>query len=55
MPYEIDLQAVALEIAGVASQTTEPEIARRLMAVVDQLLQEAGLPSNYDASDWPGC
>jgi rRNA pseudouridine-1189 N-methylase Emg1 (Nep1/Mra1 family) len=47
MLYEIDLLEVAREIAEIASETREPETARRLIELVDQLLQEGSLPPSY--------
>jgi hypothetical protein len=39
-----DLSVLAREIAEIAARTTEPEIAVRLMELVNRLLSEAGLP-----------
>jgi hypothetical protein len=39
-----DVVELAEHIARIASRTTEPEIGRELMRIVDRLLTEAGLP-----------
>ena len=39
-----DVVDLAQVIAGIASRSNEPEIARDLMQLVDRLLTDAGLP-----------
>jgi hypothetical protein len=39
-----DIVELATELAGIASATSDPETARRLMVVVERLLAAAGLP-----------
>lgn len=43
-----DIVELATELAGIASATTDPETARRLMVIVRRLLSEADLPSDDD-------
>jgi hypothetical protein len=44
MSHVIDLVELAHEIAGIASTTTDPETGRRLLKLVEKLMQAAGLP-----------
>ena len=41
-----DIVELATELARIASGTTDPAAARRLMAIVRRLLSEAGLPND---------
>ena len=43
MANEIDLEWLAREVAEIASTTTDPNTAQRLMELVERLLREAGL------------
>ncbi len=43
-----DIVNLAEELAEIASLTTDPEAARRLMQVVKRLLAAAGLPRDDD-------
>ncbi len=44
----MDIVDLATELARIASKTTDPAAARRLMAIVRRLLSEAGLPHDDD-------
>jgi hypothetical protein len=48
MTRRYDTVELAERIARIASRTSEPEIGRELMLIVDQLLTEAGLPELPD-------
>ena len=44
MTEPIDVVELAHELARIASTTRDPETGRLLMAVVERILQAAGLP-----------
>ena len=54
MTSEFDLVQLATEITEVASTTTDPETASRLLDLADRLLTEAGFPdAGWGGGDMP--
>jgi hypothetical protein len=48
MSDKFDVVELARELAKIASATKDQETARRLMELVERLLNAAGLPSGHD-------
>lgn len=44
MTDTIDVVELAHELAKIASETSDPEIGRQVMEVVERILRAAGLP-----------
>ncbi len=53
MNESTDLLDLATGLADIARTTTDVVTGRRLMALVDRLLTEAGLPADRGGSDLP--
>jgi hypothetical protein len=51
MAGELDLEGLAHRLALIASGTSDSEAGRRLLAVVEELLEQAGLPTSGMGSD----
>jgi hypothetical protein len=49
-----DFVELARELAGLASMTTDPVTARRLIEIVERLLAEAGLPPDEEGEPGGG-
>jgi hypothetical protein len=46
MAYEPDLEGLAHRVALIASTTNDAETGRRLLKLVEELLEQAGLPAS---------
>lgn len=53
MAGEPDLEGLAHRLALIASATSDAETGRRLLAVVEELLEQAGLPASRNGDRGP--
>ena len=53
MVSEPDLEGLAHRLALIASTTSDAETGRRLLDVVEELLEQAGLPGGRNSDEAP--